>query len=515
MNRKPNSWHACAVGLLLSVSTGAMAQVAGEQPPPSPEMLARGIAIPAVEFARLDTEQLAREDAIADEAGVGPRRFAIPHRVSLTPTNAGEWSELDDGTSMWRLRVLASEAVHLNFGFSRFALPEGAELRIATPDGRYALGPFTRADQLPHAQLWTQVIPGDTALLILTVPAAAIQRVELELGSVNQGYRGFGFRSAICKSGACNMDVACLGASDPWNQPRRAVARITIGGTGLCTGSLLNNTSANRRMLFATARHCGVTDNAGAASVLAYWNYEAPSCRSPRPGAGVTDPPFPPPNTTTPGQTFLATTNSPFSGGGAANTRSDFTLIELATPAPNNPFNLFWAGWNRNAPPTTCFDSGNPFSTFGLCASIHHPDGDEKRITFVEENMIMDNISSAQDVHWRANWDPDPPIVTNIPAPQPPTLPPGVTEPGSSGSPLYDMNQRLVGVLSGGPSACGATGASLRDQYGGLFHAWDGLGTAATRMRDHLDPLGTNPFTIDGVNAVVPNPDVIFANSFE
>jgi hypothetical protein len=92
-------------------------------------------------------------------------------------------------------------------------------------------------------------------------------------------------------------------------------------------------------------------------------------------------------------------------------------------------------------------------------------------------------------------------VLPGIPSPQPPSIPPGVTEPGSSGSPLYTADQRLVGVLSGGPAFCGATGANLSDFYGQLAHAWNGLGTASTRMRDHLDPLGSNPQFIDGIGA--------------
>jgi len=336
-------------------------------------------------------------------------------------------------------------------------------------------------------------------VVILTVPDGMLNQVSLELGQINQGYRGFGNLSKVCKSGACNMDVACLGASDPWNGPRRSVGAITRGGTDTCTGSLLNNTANDRRMLFVTATHCGISSDAIAATVLVFWNYEAPSCRTP--GSAASGQVFPKPNTSSPGVRFLAATNNPFAGTTPGDTRSDTTLIELATPAANNPFNLFWAGWDRRPPPTTCAPPADPTSTVGLCASIHHPGVDEKRITFVQEDMIVDNIASAVGVHWRSNWDPTPPILPNIPAPQPATVPPGVTEPGSSGSPLYSAQQRLVGVLSGGPSACGATGASLRDQYGGMFHAWEGVGTPDTRMKDHLDPAGGNPETLDGINA--------------
>jgi len=116
--------------------------------------------------------------------------------------------------------------------------------------------------------------------------------------------------------------------------------------------------------------------------------------------------------------------------------------------------------------------------------------------------MFTASIVGATGVHWQANWDPTPPILANIAAPQPTFLPPGVTEPGSSGSPLYNASRRLVGVLSGGPSQCGATGASLADQYGKLAHAWDGLGTPTTRLRDHLDPGNTGTLFIDGIGSL-------------
>lgn len=447
----------------------------------------------------LDMVKVAAEDNLA-QFKEHPPRFAIGRDVEYVPGKQGGWIDGSNGRSVWQLRVTTPDAVHLNFGFSRWHLPSSATLVIRSIDKNYELGPFGEQDNRPTGEFWTQILTGREAHLELSVDTREREQVDLKLSRVGQGYRGFGAGSKYCKSGACNTDVACLANDDPWNEPRRAVAAITVNGTDTCTGSLLNNTNGDRRLLFATAAHCSISGS-NVASVLAYFNYENPTCRTP--GSAASGTPIPKPNTSLAGLGFVAATNSPFSGSTPAGTRSDWTLIELQSSPNQASFNLYWAGWDRRPPPTTCTQPGSPSSTSGLCASIHHPGVDEKRITFVQVPMTLDNISSAQGVHWQANWDPTPPVLANILNP-PPTLPPSVTEPGSSGSPLYNAERRLIGVLSGGPSACGATGASLRDQYGGLFHSWEGVGTPTTRMKDHLDPGGGNPETLDGIGQCTP-----------
>src|SRR5690606_14419677 len=134
---------------------------------------------------------------------------------------------------------------------------------------------------------------------------------------------------------------------------------------------------------------------------------------------------------TTQGLRFLAATNNPFAGSGAAGTRSDWTLLELATPPIGNDFQLYWSGWDRSPPPATCSAPADRSATTGLCASIHHPAVDEKRITFVEQPMPVGNITSAVGVHFTAQWDPTPPFLANM-LPRPTSLPPSATERGSS-----------------------------------------------------------------------------------
>ena len=74
----------------------------------------------------------------------------------------------------------------------------------------------------------------------------------------------------------------------------------------------------------------------------------------------------------------------------------------------------------------------------------------------------------------------------------------GVTEPGSSGSPLFDQNHRVIGQLYGGLAACSGTSDNGQyDYYGRFGVSWDGS-SASNRLRDWLDPSGSNPDFIDG-----------------
>lgn len=465
-------------------------------------------------YPALDLDAVAAQDAAREAAG-GPHRFAVPHDTSLDARDVGTW-EVRGDKSIWRYRIKADKAASLNVGFTRFHVPPSARLYLYDTSHRQVAGPYDAKHNAPHAQLWTPVIASSDVVVELDVASAERSQVELVIGRIGQGYRGLGTASKnyaqpdigqpklggkTCSpdqinSGRCNMDVACLGDDDPWNNPRRAVGAIQLNGSDDCTGSLVNNTANDRRMLFMTATHCGL--NAGSSpSVVVYWNYEWPTCRLPGSvESGQSSPPDP--NISNSGATWLANTPNPFSGCSGP-TCSDNTIVELDEPA-NPDFNLFWEGWDRRTTPAQCSqDAGDPTSTVGLCAGIHHPNVDEKRITFVAQDFEVGGIAGGSNTHWHSYWDPTPPILPNIPPPQPPSVPPGVTEPGSSGSPLFTSEQRLIGVLSGGPSSCGATGEDLSDFYGQLALAWDGLGTPTTRLKDYLDPGGTEPDFIDGI----------------
>ncbi len=79
----------------------------------------------------------------------------------------------------------------------------------------------------------------------------------------------------------------------------------------------------------------------------------------------------------------------------------------------------------------------------------------------------------------------------------------GVTEPGSSGSPLFDDQGRIIGQLYGGAAACSGTNDNNAfDYYGRIGVAWDTGSSATTRLEDWLDPQGSNPVVLNSFPAL-------------
>lgn len=467
--------------------------------------------VDSVQLPALDRAAIGVEDAADDSLGKPPR-FAVPRKMQVTPERNGTWENVDAQTRLWRYVVRAPDAQSLNLGFTRLHLPPDARLLIYSADGKHVHGPVTARNNTPRKQYWTPVIAAKAIVVELTLPAAQIPGLELEIGQAGQGYRGFGSADGVdgglppASSGSCNMDVKCLLAADPWQDNVRAVAAYTLNGSRYCTGSLVNNTAQDTRLYFMTANHC-LDSQAEADTVVTYWNYDNTTCRVPgsaasgQPGDGRLD-------QTLSGATLRAT---------YAN--SDFTLLELDGEVPQ-AFGQFWAGWDR----TPYADPGGPgngdtaCSPASLCAAIHHPSVADKRITFAEENTVSSGYGGNQvppvpgnRTHTWVHWDPTP-----VFPPDPSlTIPPQVTEGGSSGSPLYNAQRRFIGQLHGGPSGCGATGDDLSDVYGRISISWEGGGTPASRLKDWLDPGATGALVMDGRNACTapPVPSNVVATS--
>ncbi|HET6604867.1 MAG TPA: trypsin-like peptidase domain-containing protein [Xanthomonadaceae bacterium] len=427
------------------------------------------------ESARLDLPAVDVRKELAADAGRTkdiPLRYAVVRKLAdavdakqAEVTGLGHWSTLPDGRHLWRLEVSAPGAVALDFGFSHYRLAHGAELWIHGDGKGNRIGPFTDADNKRHGQFWTPRVLGDWAIIELAVPAAQRASTVLELGTVHQAYRDI-FKPAPvdgAKSGSCNVDVVCP-EGDAWRPQIRSVVLYTRGA-GFCSGQLMNSTASDGAPLVLTANHCRLTED-NAAGVVTYFRYENSTCRAP--GSSASGDPGD-------GQQNLFVSGAALLAGSAPGQEgiigSDFSLLRLDAPPPDAA-QPFFSGWDRRdlAP--------------GNGTAIHHPSGDEKRISFENDPLAIASYLGSPgsgQTHLRvADWDL------------------GTTEPGSSGSGLWNSDQRLVGVLSGGLAACGN---DEPDWYGRLTHAWDTGSTPDRRLREWLDPATTGVSVLDGTES--------------
>jgi hypothetical protein len=329
--------------------------------------------------------------------------------------------------------------------------------------------PFTAADNEAHGELWTPVVLTDDLVVEVRVPLAELGLLELELTRINQGYRGFGESQVEALSGSCNLDVVCP-EGIPWELEIPSVGVISTGGSTFCTGFLVNNVRQDLTPFFMTANHCGI-GSGNAASLVVYWNYENSTCRTPGSGAsgGAGD-----------GSLSQFNTGSFFR---SASSTSDFTLVELDDD-PDPSFDVSWAGWSA-----TGADASS-------AVAIHHPQTQEKRISFENQatttTSYLSNTVPGNGTHVRViDWDL------------------GTTEGGSSGSPLFDQNHRVIGQLHGGFASCSS---QTSDWYGKFSVSWTGGGSNNNSLRPWLDPDNTGQLTTNTLTASCAEPSSLVYN---
>jgi len=441
--------------LLFSLSTPLLAKM--YEPPRSFSLQDK--TMERVDLKRvpaIDVKKLLAEDNRRAKTRPAPHRFALPATVEYNLDNSGTWQDVPDGR-LWRLRIQSDNAISMNLGITRFNMPEGAKLWIYDPQHKYVNGPYTNRERSHKGSLWTPIVLGDEIIVEVFVPSGA-KTPAIEIQRVNRGYRGFAKGSMPGDSAeeACEIDVVCPQGT-PWADQIRSVGVYTLNGFNDCSGAMVNNTSYDFTPYFLSANHCTVSA-ANDDTVVVYWNFQSPTCGTHDAGP-LTD--------TQSGSTYRAS----WAG-------SDFLLFQLDT-MPDPSYHVFYAGWDRTgvAPPST------------VC--IHHPACDVKAISFSDSAPTIHAYpfpgGTADVSHWQVFWDSGTSTAE------------GVTEHGSSGSPLFETtNHRIIGQLHGGLSDCAATSPDINDYFGMFSWSWDGGGASNSRLRDWLDPTSTGVSTMDG-----------------
>ena len=427
-------------------------------------------AVKAFDLTPPDITEALRRDEAEQSQGSKIIYIAEPVPVNISVVRQASWvtnGEYDYGKFTLRSRGART----LSINFSDFYLPPGTEMYIYNKDAEMITGPVTDAENNEHKLWGSSIYKGDELTIEVRVPSNEKERLNLTITNVAYGYKdifvnkvaGFG------SSGACNINVLCPAGSG-WANERNAVAYIArSNGQALCSGVMLMNTCASNIPYLLTADHCFTGDN-NVAGWRIHFQAWSSSCS---------------PTFNSDGILFNGATHR------ANWAASDFCLVQLNQTPPANS-GICYAGWSRS---TTAATSG---------AGIHHPSGDVMKISTYNTTLARENnparcgVNPIGTLHWVVQWSA------------------GTTEPGSSGSPLFDQNHRVVGQLSGGPASCAQPANCNMDMYGRFDDSWTGGGTNTTRLSNWLDPANTGATTTNTTNisSLVGNFAISGPNSF-
>ncbi|MEM7104423.1 MAG: T9SS type A sorting domain-containing protein [Bacteroidota bacterium] len=440
--------HLFSLLFILSISYLAHAQISTPGTPPS-ELYTLSTDVDKHYMPSFDLNRLIEEDIAESRKGGVPPRFGHKMEVKISPKEYGTWEELPDGGRVWRLTVTSYGARSLNFLFSKFEMPRGGEFYLYNEDKSYQIGAFTMLNNKEDGVFATAPVKGESVTIEYYEPAYSRKQGKIVISHVVHAYKNLfataheNLEKGFGDSGSCNNDVACSNTAttciDPsiWGDQIRSVAMIVVNGFRACTGAMINNAEYDGTPYFLSANHCGTNINN---TWVFVFNYDSPSCSGP--DGSLSD--------------------SVTGGALRANYGpSDVALFELSMPPPAS-YIAYYAGWNKSSTP--------PPNSVG----IHHPSGDVKKISFNCDALYRGDWPGPANVpngdHWIVGQWED-----------------GTTEGGSSGSPLFDENQLIVGQLHGGSASCGSI---TYDSYGGVFASWNGGGSPSSRLSDWLDPNG-------------------------
>jgi hypothetical protein len=397
----------------------------------------------------LDMAIIDAEDAVVDQYKETPFRYGITQVVDFDFFFNASSKTLSNGDKIWSMGIDCPNAKSVNLIFGEYFLPEDAKVYIYSEDRTEYIGAFTSANNKEYGSLAVGLVHSNRVIIEFHEPATVAGQALLNISEITHGYRAVVNKFEVDKgpfgnSGSCNMNTNCPDAG-PWQDEKRGVALILNSGSAWCTGSLVNNTNEDETPYFLTAAHCDGNEN----NWVMYFNHEYLGCAN----------------------SGSAATNQSISGGTqlASTSPSDAHLVELSSNVPAS-YNPYFNGWDR---------SGVAVST---AVGIHHPAGDVKKISFdddpLQKTSYLSGTVSPTGNHWRVElWERN-----------------TTTEGGSSGSPLFDQNHRIVGQLHGGFASCSS---DTDDWYGAMHASWatlDGFlapGSPGTTVLDGFDPAAT------------------------
>lgn len=393
-------------------------------------------ALSAAEFDKAESlPKKSQKASNGKPVDAGKRRLllGVSRSTGWTASQSWQWQSAPDGTQHAAVEIDTVNAAGVRLGLLLHkALPTGALLTVQASDAgngyRYTGAELNKVletnlaadgDSTAARTFWTPTIESSKALLQVVLPKdVPVTDWAVSLPNVSH-LRELARDAAFFKAaGACNIDGPCVDPL-PWVANAVALMEFTevVGGnvlTYVCTGTLLADTAATRLPYFLSADHC-INSQTVASTLSTHWFNRSATC-----GSVALNP-----------NNAWRTNGAKYLYGLDWQTHSDTSLLLLNDVPPTG---ATFAGWNSSP--------ASWFTTRGW----HHPDGDKLK-TSLGESLAFH--PTALVTYWSS----------------------GVTEPGSSGSSLFNSDNQVVGQLSGGYSSCETP--AQEDYYGRFDYAYN------------------------------------------
>ena len=398
----------------------------------------------------IDNEDQLLKDELNDKPG--PIKFAERTAVNLNTSNSGKWFKYDQTFKVWKLHILSEGAIGLKVLFDEFNLSKNSTLFIYNENQEMIVGPINYEDNNEDGSFGHKLLKGSSIFIEYYVPDSYNGEHLLQISDVIHAYRDIhGYYETRDRD--CGDNVACSDA-DPYEDQINSVIYLEMYEY-ICSAALVNNTNQDLTPYVLTAYHCveGEGDLGELNSFTFYFKHQSSSCSG------------------SSGNYNYSRTGSYIRSWGNMNT-SDFALLEMTNDPPSY-FDPYFAGWSRSS------------TTPQISVGIHHPGGNAKKINYENNDTAYSCSWYGSSTHWCFSWDE------------------GGTEGGSSGSPVFNNNNHIVGQLTGGTGECG----NGTDYYGKISKSWSNGSSSSSRLSNWLDPNNTNVVTLDGTYDGVTDSD--------
>lgn len=415
---------------------------------------------------------------------------------------SGEFHYTADGSIIWKTQFKVSDAPAIGLYFDKFVLPKGVNMFVSNANGKQILGAYSiENNSTEDTKFATEAVQGNTVNIELNIsPNVNINDIQLNMDKAAVYFASISYLAKYVSddvligrdeyglegsSSSCMIEAKC--ESDHFAIALDAsLQTLYVAGRGLsmCSASMINSlgntTATNCKQYVLTASHCqsngsgiGDTTNTAFSQTLFRYNFQKTTCTS------TTDALV----ETLTGASFRA--RSPYDGNRPiADMEGDFLLVELRSRPPEN-WGTKLAGWDIGGQLDYSVNSTERYVGF------HHPAGDIKKTSWTKELSRTGQFFTQQ---FPANASQG-----------------GIAR-GSSGSSLFNNNNRIIGIASTAgdddPTCGGGFGNPnlpdflLRINYYRISHAWEFAPSPTQQLKVWLDPANTGARTMPAVTTL-------------